>query len=830
MSLNRTPLNFNYLYKVFFFALLLIWTPLSWAEENFYMATWGEYAREVQERAGKGISNTDEFRKHWIQQFNHVLSVPGSPEDAGHRIMILGELGALQVGLGENRDAFETYRRMEQEAKDHSLLPARVDALDSQFDIASRSNTIKEEDTIPLADKVNEAYQELFKGADEQVRNRYMKSYSDSLTKMAETFLARGKQDLSLGEKRNNNQQVVQGNKMLAKSRDFAEMSVSLGSQGSRSEDNKYFVLARVRAELGDVKGAVDAYEKILSSTSTEFSKMYIAQLSLKAQYSADSPEYQEGIQKILETYTTDSYRIPLMQELAMSFIRSDSYEQAIKVLENILEKGENDNVNATNLYLMGRCYIQLKDFDVAKEIFEKIVRKYPGTGAAQASKNMIGLADHELRIIAERFALENMNEFKLSNEARLHAPTSKNVLQKPALNPRSTASQPSFTGKEQLSEPRQLQSSHSSTGIWLTAICGLIIVVGVLYLNVKRKQSCGSKSKLLQVFIVLLWSGNCLAEGLPGLISQDVSSWVDVVTEVQAGVVPYNSKISIGVPIKNRMEIPLFLLFKSSDCGCLSTEKQIMIRPHETKIISMQLNTPFGSKVMDKEIWYELKGPQIASLFRIKVKAKTEPILIDTYERNLGIVNPLEDIQVQFRLLIKEGWKFQGVTLNEGVPYGKIKTLADMVTVYLKMPETGGRFNYEYRTSFEKGNLKADIYGNIFGSVGNPIFSENELFLGNIQKSNKRMTLEKEWLINRQYLVLDSLRIEPKLPFEYTLSEIKEGSGKREDEIHLKVQIPESWKIGMQKIDLIYLAEKKTTDNNIKIQYRTPIKILVLP
>lgn len=389
--------------------LLLPFIPFLLASSNsFYSNIWRAYRREVREKPTDQKDAT--FRRYWISQFSRVLEQPPTEDDVAYRSLLMGEMGALALNLGEVRQALQTYHKMEEEALRYSALTAAVDALDSQLHIASHHDVLDSTDILELSNSLHITYQKLFEDASAHTRQRYLTSYSDSMFNVANALLDYAKRESTKADATENHK-----DSLLQKALDSAKIAVSIEKAGFHSQGQKLFTLATAYKDMGERELAYKTYHAILNTDCEDYTPLYIRHCAIGSLYDKDSPEYQEHLKEALQQYNPnredDIYWAPLVQELAFSYIRSDKYSDAIEVLESVCGRGETNSINATNMYLMGRCHVQLKQYEIAREIFKQVISSYPDTGAAAASKNMIGLSDHELTIMTDKIVAQAIDD-----------------------------------------------------------------------------------------------------------------------------------------------------------------------------------------------------------------------------------------------------------------------------------------------------------------------------------------------------------------------------------------------------------------------------------
>lgn len=299
--------------------------------------------------------------------------------------------------------------------------------------------------------------------------------------------------------------------------------------------------------------------------------------------------------------------------------------------------------------------------------------------------------------------------------------------------------------------------------------------------------------------------------------------------TDIKLGVVPCNSKIQVRRVVRNISDEPLVLTFKSSDCGCLSSEKKVCIEPKQEQTLHVNLDMHFVPQQISKRLVYEVQVSNVVMPLVFTCTANVQAILIKQREIPLGNLKPQEKSVLTIPRYKEDTWELMHAEID-GVRKEKILVDPNAITGTFVSPEKGGYFQNEYRVTFTKKDLTATISGYVTGAVGNPVFYEKELFLGVARKSQPEM-LVKEWLINDRFLVEESITIDPNQVCDYEIVNALLDGKKQCRKFRLRFDPLRTWDIGMKTLVLRYQTSESESDSNAEcIDYAVPLKMLVLP
>jgi len=164
---------------------------------------------------------------------------------------------------------------------------------------------------------------------------------------------------------------------------------VSSCSSEKKSEEQLY-AEAQAYSEKGDFNDAIKIYNKILEvypESPTSYRALFLMGL-VYAQDLNDDKKAALVFQKFLEKYPNGE---KLLYDEAQGFLEKGAFIFAIKTYEEILKLYPQSLNSYKAQFSIGFVYSEnLKDYNKAKEVYQKVIDKYPDCDLADDAKFML--------------------------------------------------------------------------------------------------------------------------------------------------------------------------------------------------------------------------------------------------------------------------------------------------------------------------------------------------------------------------------------------------------------------------------------------------------
>jgi outer membrane protein assembly factor BamD len=203
----------------------------------------------------------------------------------------------------------------------------------------------------------------------------------------------------------------------LVGEKDYKEARKVLLEVKNRDTQKKYGALAHLKiadsyVKEGEPDLAITEYRKFIdlypdnqyaSYAQYQIAMTYFAQIESSDRGSGAARFALVEFDKLKKLYPRNPYRdiVELRIErtrnilaegdymVAEFYYNKESYRASVERLEGMLEKYPDYKKADAALLLLGKAYLQLKLKDKAKEAFEKLTSKYPGSNAAKEAKKL---------------------------------------------------------------------------------------------------------------------------------------------------------------------------------------------------------------------------------------------------------------------------------------------------------------------------------------------------------------------------------------------------------------------------------------------------------
>ncbi|HYO91176.1 MAG TPA: tetratricopeptide repeat protein, partial [Pyrinomonadaceae bacterium] len=141
--------------------------------------------------------------------------------------------------------------------------------------------------------------------------------------------------------------------------------------------NNYDYLLARLSERRGDASGAAAAYQKIVARNSllTEYALWHLSQI---ARSTGNLVLEREQLRQLLVTAPASLLREAAEARLAESFFESGDYNSAIQLLRPRASDANNRTTAREALSLIGQAYLNSRQQDAAREVFNKLVADMP--------------------------------------------------------------------------------------------------------------------------------------------------------------------------------------------------------------------------------------------------------------------------------------------------------------------------------------------------------------------------------------------------------------------------------------------------------------------
>jgi tetratricopeptide (TPR) repeat protein len=336
-------------------------------------AVYAQYAKEA--TSGKR-TDSETFRSFWEKQFTDILAATKGGGMVRYRM--LDELGAIQRNLGKTQDAIDTYRRLEEYARMTNNLEAMTTAAENELGLVRQKPL---EIVRPVAEKLQTYL--------EQLTNK--ESSPTNLDRLSNDLIGIGS---TLYHHSADAKDENQRKQVLERALDVFNKSVALGKSGGTPIAVRMYLTAQTLSKLGQKKEAAAMYGKVADMDQTDLSKLWLAYLQIEETTTKDSDAYRQAIERALQKHEkeggVDEYEITMRHQLGISYRNAKQLEKSTAILSSLVGKSNDDNFNAYNLLLVAYNTLDAGQKEAARDIFAEIVRRYPGTGSAQAAEREI--------------------------------------------------------------------------------------------------------------------------------------------------------------------------------------------------------------------------------------------------------------------------------------------------------------------------------------------------------------------------------------------------------------------------------------------------------
>ncbi len=170
----------------------------------------------------------------------------------------------------------------------------------------------------------------------------------------------------------------------------MAVVALLASCSSEKKSEQQLYADAQAYSQKGDFSNAIEIYRKILRLY-PESQNSYRALFLMGLVYSKDLKDEKKAetmFQKFLEKYANGE---ELLYNEAQSFSEKGDFTSAIKTYEEILKLYPESLNSCRAQFLIGFVYSEnLKDHDKAKEVYQKVIEKYPDCDLADDAKFMI--------------------------------------------------------------------------------------------------------------------------------------------------------------------------------------------------------------------------------------------------------------------------------------------------------------------------------------------------------------------------------------------------------------------------------------------------------
>ncbi|MDO5554999.1 MAG: hypothetical protein Q4G68_14680 [Planctomycetia bacterium] len=367
---------------------LILISPLG-AQENLFEdsplnRSYNQYVKEVHSQQ---TIRDDRFRLFWEREFTDAIeSTPNAPTEL--RLCVLGELGALQKGLGARDRALKTFEKMAILAKEAKDLKSEFETLGDIFllyynDLKSEKKFATCNSILNIAKEYRRAARELFDTQKENIETSSL--YFTTMYDLG-GFLCD-----AAGVRFISDQQLVFTKEQIELIR-FSEECLAISAAdrdiNSNQSAERLFKLAKVESLLGKDELAIETYAKILELDQDQLSRLWIRELMILESCEYCSPLYVEKIQKILTENNNsdieDSYKQHLNYRMAQCLTQLGNYECSNTYYRYAMEGVTNENLAVRILTLMAANFTKMGDETSARNRLEEAAKKYPNVPLSQ--------------------------------------------------------------------------------------------------------------------------------------------------------------------------------------------------------------------------------------------------------------------------------------------------------------------------------------------------------------------------------------------------------------------------------------------------------------
>jgi tetratricopeptide (TPR) repeat protein len=362
--------------------------PTAGGEDKDVSTLQAVYSRYVKESMHPiDPQNRSNFFAFWQEEFTNVLE---ATKGAGLlRRRMVGELGAIQGALGEEREEMETLSNLMVLATAAGDLHDQLEAAAGQFGMSvtwefSQSTNISFETFTNFAFTYENL---LLKSVDQNDTTAARGQMCDGIDYISSSFYMLAK----------NQKESAHFKMLIQNATALTQKSIALGDIGVNALPVKLWYLAQCQSIQGQRDEAAETYGKLAAMKQSFYPPLWIEYLRICETTDMDSQAYRDAIEKVLNDYAkqgkTDAYENTLRHELGVSYLKAGQYEKSTEVLNGIAGKNKDNNVNAYEMLLMAQNYGQLGDKSAEKGLLQDITKQYPNTAiATEATKELQGL------------------------------------------------------------------------------------------------------------------------------------------------------------------------------------------------------------------------------------------------------------------------------------------------------------------------------------------------------------------------------------------------------------------------------------------------------
>ena len=172
----------------------------------------------------------------------------------------------------------------------------------------------------------------------------------------------------------------------------IAVVGLLLSCSSEKKSEQQLYDQAQVYSEKGNFNHAIEIYKRILKLY-PQSPNSYRASFLMGLLYSQDLKDDKKAnpiFQEFLEKYPNGE---ELLYNEAQSLSEKGDFTWAIKIYEQILKVYPKSPYSCRAQFLIGFVYSEnLKDYDKAKEVYVKVIDKYPDCDLADDAKFMLEL------------------------------------------------------------------------------------------------------------------------------------------------------------------------------------------------------------------------------------------------------------------------------------------------------------------------------------------------------------------------------------------------------------------------------------------------------
>jgi len=343
----------------------------------------------------------------------------------------------------------------------------------------------------------------------------------------------------------------------------------------------------------------------------------------------------------------------------------------------------------------------------------------------------------------------------------------------------------------------------------------------------------CPSSRLVLYLVAALLKMGL----DLQAIASSQTNVALAVSTTVNIGSVPPSAKVTLDIPVTNRTDTPIRVVFDSADCGCVnSLVSGIILAGGESGSLSLSLATEGRQGSLSRYVKYRIFGLDNPATVEVNIKATVGDPVVLPVGKKFGPSSPGERKTARFRITTDSGLDFSGIRQIRGPNLARITrpdselhgTLAPVI-IEVVMPNTSSdEIEWAFEADFQRqaDGLKITTLTSVTAVIPNGVFTENTLYLGTLRKSAK-LSIEREFTLVNGNIALSSLK-QPS--WETEMGSVVVSPGDKSSRAKVRVEIPAKISSGIHTYTLTPKNNVQRAGEQARESVQIPVRVLILP